>query len=988
MKINRGSEWRKWDLHVHTKNTNKNDQFTSKSLDEYFIYLFKKAYQENIACIGITDYFTIDRYLDALKFIDEIQSKVDDQDNPIFSDEEKEFIENIFLLPNIELRMLPTTDKSRLINIHCLINPDYVPKLNNALFNTLENEGRFKMNHAGFIDYAKSLGQTGDDNKLFKEGLNRYTIDPKTLKEVIDKNLELKDNILIIVSNSNNDGNSGLQKHYDLFENETGSLDGIRKNIYKLSQAIFSNQEKDTQYFLGKRLDNKKDITFEEKYNERKRVIEEQGHLKACIVGCDAHTETDIFSRFTWIKSHLTFEGLKQILHEPEQRVIIQENIPNEKDKKLIISQASFVSSNNLFTPKIIYFNDNLNVIIGGKSSGKSILLYNIAKALYKDRSDEGVLKYFDTTDNRFKYFYDDLQNESDFIVKVKLASGLEQSSDRDNTEPSILPEIKYIPQNHLSNLVDRSKKNGSTLKELIKELILEDPFANERYKLFEDNRDSNNSEKLREIDTFFDFQDKIKGLKKDIQDKGSKDILTTSITFRQNEIITLQKDISEENKNLYNTYNTEIQILINENEKIISDYRKLKTLNQNIKASLEKIQNDKNSLLNTLENIDIKSEFTEQYGFIQQAINKINEIEQLFLLDDNNLINESSIKKQLINNNKIKRELQEKIKPLLGQKESQDKIQLLQTEIRTDQEKLNSIIKIENEIKDLQNELIIQKEKIFNNIEINFNEYQSLVHDLEPRTQDIENKDNDQIDIKGSTKFNFKKFKESMNSISDLRTLRFQNPFNYLYNENLNNLSEINKDDIISELKNVFDSILEENYPLIKDFSLKEACRILLENHFFDHWEVKSGNDTIHNMSTGKASFILLKLIIKLSKSEAPILIDQPEDNLDNRSISTDLVDYLKDKKLKRQIILVTHNANIVVNADAENIIVANQKDENNTKDKCIYTFDYINGALEETNYNPDGNFLKSMSIRQHIADILEGGKEAFKKREEKYGF
>lgn len=68
----------------------------------------------------------------------------------------------------------------------------------------------------------------------------------------------------------------------------------------------------------------------------------------------------------------------------------------------------------------------------------------------------------------------------------------------------------------------------------------------------------------------------------------------------------------------------------------------------------------------------------------------------------------------------------------------------------------------------------------------------------------------------------------------------------------------------------------------------------------FFDHWDVNSQDDDIHKMSTGKASFILLKLIIKLSKDNGPILIDQPEDNLDNRSVSKELVDFLKDKKEK----------------------------------------------------------------------------------------
>ena len=180
------------------------------------------------------------------------------------------------------------------------------------------------------------------------------------------------------------------------------------------------------------------------------------------------------------------------------------------------------------------------------------------------------------------------------------------------------------------------------------------------------------------------------------------------------------------------------------------------------------------------------------------------------------------------------------------------------------------------------------------------------------------------------------------------------------------------------------------------KDYSfntksdIKNAVKILLEDYFFDYWEVIYDNDTLTKMSTGKASFVILMLIVGLSKSKAPILIDQPEDNLDNRSITKDLVEYLRNKKLDRQIILVTHNPNVVVNADSENVIIANQKGQNDKITTSPFQFDYINGSIENTQKlnKTQTDLLKSMGIREHIADIVEGGKEAFKKREEKYGF
>ncbi|MDQ6987016.1 MAG: hypothetical protein Q9M25_04345, partial [Mariprofundaceae bacterium] len=110
-------------------------------------------------------------------------------------------------------------------------------------------------------------------------------------------------------------------------------------------------------------------------------------------------------------------------------------------------------------------------------------------------------------------------------------------------------------------------------------------------------------------------------------------------------------------------------------------------------------------------------------------------------------------------------------------------------------------------------------------------------------------------------------------------------------------------------------------------------------------------------------------------------------EDSLDNRAIYNKLVAYLKQKKKNRQIILVTHNANIVVNADAEEVIVANQHGED-SKNQGDIKFQYITGSLENTKSKDAKTdiVLQSQGIREHACEILEGGTEAFKKRENKY--
>ena len=71
----KASEWRKWNFLVHTKGTNKNDQFASSTTEDFFYIFFKAASEYKIEAIGITDYFSIDRYLEAVVYVSEIENK-------------------------------------------------------------------------------------------------------------------------------------------------------------------------------------------------------------------------------------------------------------------------------------------------------------------------------------------------------------------------------------------------------------------------------------------------------------------------------------------------------------------------------------------------------------------------------------------------------------------------------------------------------------------------------------------------------------------------------------------------------------------------------------------------------------------------------------------------------------------------------------------------------------------------------------------------
>ena len=144
--------------------------------------------------------------------------------------------------------------------------------------------------------------------------------------------------------------------------------------------------------------------------------------------------------------------------------------------------------------------------------------------------------------------------------------------------------------------------------------------------------------------------------------------------------------------------------------------------------------------------------------------------------------------------------------------------------------------------------------------------------------------------------------------------------------------------------------------------------------------------DDCITEMSPGKKAIVLLKLLIQMADSTCPILIDQPEDDLDNRSIFKDLIPFIRKKKLDRQFIVVTHNANIVLGGDAEEVIVANRNGAKTPNKE--YIFEYLTGSIENNiaiNKMSDCVLPKN-SIQGHICEIMEGGQEAFNLRKNKY--
>lgn len=986
--INRGSEWRKWDLHIHTKNTNKNDQFTSSNMEDFLYEFFKKAIEKKISAIGITDYFSIDRYRDVVDYQENIDDKKDGEEKQLFNEDERKYIKNIFLFPNIELRMLPSTDKGRLINIHFIFNPKFVTKLENDFFGELKNQDNFKMNRQGIIDYGKKLKPNITDNGIaYKEGINKFALDVKTVKNLLDKNSEIEENSIVIVSNSSNDGASGLQKHYDLFENEDGGLDGVRKTIYEISDAIFSANPKDIKFFLGRKSQDTDGYNNNVYLKDIKEVIDRVGSLKPCLVGSDAHKEDNLFTKFTWIKADLTFEGLKQIIYEPEERVRIQEEEPDFKEDKEIIDKVKFISLNNKFSNEEIYLNPNLNVIIGGKSSGKSILLYSIAKTLLADTKDKLLFK------NNWEERYSLKSIDSGFDFEITTKAGISQKiSDREDGHNSLIPNIKYIPQNELVKLAEPELSGkGESLNKLVRNLICEDTDSKQKYDDFIKNVKQYDKEREELINSYFETLDNIQNLETELKTKSNKEVLQTNIKTNSEKVEELNKKagLSDEQIQQYKNFQEQQQQNQKRRELFNSDFSQTNTFLQELNKELSNLQERKNTFLQSIHKNEFRGYYQDKLKFIDDSIVQlqglISEIGTIINSEGKRVFNTDNIfKEELKQINYEKSNIEEELKPYQQNEDIKKQIRILEEFIENDGKLLSEIDSLNKKIEEKRQSIETIKANLFELYKNSHYEYINIIRQLKDRTIELEK---DGLRIRGIAQFNFPKFRREI--ISFTHGTYNDNDKYCILDENRSRIFETNYDELISNISKMFNEIMTSEYR-IKTISKKEAVKKLLNDYFYDYWEITYKNDKLGEMSTGKASFVILMLIIGLSKSKSPILIDQPEDNLDNRSVSENIISYLRNKKIERQIILVTHNANIVVNADAENVIVANQKGQNDKETSSIYKFDYINGAIENTfaKIEAETDLLKSMGIKEHIADIVEGGKEAFKNREKKYGF
>lgn len=877
-----GAEWKKWDLHIHTPASDGTG--TPEEIVE-------KAIEKGLSVIAITDHHTA-------AYIDSVKAAAKNK--------------KLTVLSGIEFR-----SEYGAKSVHFI---GYFPEKfeNTELTAAALNElilCPLGLSKTTIISKGKEKEPSLDDTAAFKKGMFLVQVDLKKASDLIHK----YGGFISVHNGSKSNGLDAEVRHegtgkrdVSLYESLGTLKDELLKNYVDICDV---GKEKDTDFYL-------------------------KNFNRPSILTSDAHSFTDIGSRFTWIKAETSFEGLKQIIYEPKARVRIQDVKPEEKPSYQLINSITF--NHKDFSKEPIYFNSNLTTIIGGRSSGKSILLGCIAK-----KTDNTVIvkeKVNGEMSSHDKYINEICKN-----VKIEW-------NDR---QPDNEHKIEYYGQSVINSYASDSKKIDSIVQRIVNK---EDEKRNalEKYNIFQINNQKDITNKIAEL---IDLREKESTVDEQIKGIGNKQGL-------EDEIEKLKKDISEINKTREGSFSEEE---LNKFGESVEQMHKLE-------GKLSTWEKDTNvlSLLKEKELVmPISGEVAKISDGIKERVLKIYEeinanVKKIWFESIENLekdvIQTISACRSEISTITSSPLYSKGLEYLKENETYANKTQLLKDE----ENKLRQILDLEKEKDTLHKNYL----KLFETI-ISLN---SKYYSETKKIADIIKQKKGDVEISAKTIYTPDKI---------ISTLEKSLNKNFGEGKKLKDFKGKNQEDIEKFFENLLFNIDNGNVKLTKDTSLQTLLTNLIAiNYYSITYKVKYENDDLDSMSEGKKAFIILRLLLDFDDSVWPILIDQPEDDLDNRAIYTDLVSYLRDKKTKRQIILVTHNPNIVVGADSELVIVANKhgsKNENPDKIKFCYYGDTLESSFTD---NEEKSVLYKQGIKEHICEILEGGDAAFKLREKKYGY
>ncbi|WQS46913.1 AAA family ATPase [Helicobacter pylori] len=646
---------------------------------------------------------------------------------------------------------------------------------------------------------------------------------------------------------------------------------------------------------------------------------------KPLLQSSDAHKEEQIGNKYIWIKAEKTFEGLKQIVYEPKTRVSIDENKPQDPLYKIDYVRLHFDG-------EVKITNEKGEIPFCYAGFNETLFFSPYFTCVIGGRgSGKSTLLQLIASAIKNKSFVKGLELETKKYIEIQ-------------PDIDIVDSVEYLAQNEVEEFATNvskfteaifnrmDSKSSGKLKELEKQITKGIEKFDEQIACWQEKtkleKQLKESEKIRKkyqniINTFTD---------KNYLDKKRQ------IAKTREALIDLKQS-----KEGFLTFIKELKRVVNfeskENMEEKNSYDKVyNQLEQDICKKIEEIDAD-------IKNGCFKSD--------EEKIEKLESEHQTLLQEIGEFLKEKGVSDESIGDIRNANDHLANIKMDIAdlkreRKENANKIEGFSYE---DMDK--NIKEFKNQI----NEELNKINSVFEEISKNHKEVKPITIEYRLNEDVFEGvfEDFDKLVDKG---FNIQRHQSKIKE--------------YLKGIELKDIIDVQCAEFIEKLDSLIENKKVAFYETMMDVFNREIhfqiYRLLILKHLrnvekYKIFEVRYDKRALNETSFGQRCTAVLVVLLSLGNN--PIIIDEPEAHLDSALIAKYLVTLIKERKQERQIIFATHNANFVLNADVELIIQL--KNENNKIIAQSFT-------IESDGYRDD--LLK-----------LEGGEEAFKNRERKYG-
>jgi len=977
----RGSLWHRWDPHIHTPGTTLNDQFSGETAwSDYLSEL--EASDPRIRALGITDYYGTDGY-ERVR-----EAKMDGR----LPDCE-------LIFPNVEMRLGIGTVRGTFVNIHLLVSPDdptHIEELKRFLarlrFDAFDDS--FCCDRTDLVRLGRrSRPAAESETAALAQGCQQFKVSLEGLRTAFAGSRWAQANILVAVAGNTGDGTSGLRDAADAT---------LRQEVEKFAHIIFSGSPGQRDFWLGLGALAPDEV--------RRRY----GELKPCLHGSDAHSLAAVgapdLDRYCWIKGGLEFDSLRQACIDPAGRAYVGDRPPTGATPSQIIEEIRILDASWITTP-VMGLNPGLVAIIGPRGSGKTALADVIAAGC--DAASERL--------NPRSFLIRAQKYLTGASVELRWQDGGGAAHrPLDGLLPlasAEYPRARYLSQQFVEELCSSDGMTDALLQE-IERVVFEAQDASAR-------EGAVNFAKLLDmkVGRFREAREREEKALETISDRIGTEI------EKDKQVAALDAQLAEKGR-LIARYVTDRRRLVAKGSEVrLARLEMVSKAAEKVRGFIRFFSVQEHALLAMQDEVaDVRvSQAPESLRRMKEryAASRLNDEEwAAFLLGytgDVDAFMEAGLKKARTSLDSWKGTppppLDDPQTSLVGEECDLERTPLavleaevgrLQRLVGGDREMAAKFAAVSKKIGDEAVALERLKERLsdcrqakqriaelraarqagyLRVFEAVLAE-QAILADLYAPLMARVSGASHALGKLSFTVNRVANVDEWAKRGEELLDLRRQGPFRgrgmlkqraeRLLRDAWENgdaravataMASFRSETAEGDLSQISVGDQADYRAWAKRF----ARWLYSTDHITVHYSVDYDGLDIRKLSPGPRGIVLLLLYLALDDADdRPLIIDQPEENLDPKSIYDELVGLFLEAKRRRQVIIVTHNANLVVNTDADQVIVASAGPA-------------TAGRLPQITYASGG--LENEGIRRMVCDILEGGATAFKERARRLG-